>query len=38
VDNWYQWAVEHGFAAQYPLVYDTPTVDPLTTPAGSALK
>jgi photosynthetic reaction center M subunit len=28
VDNWYLWAVEHGFAAQYPMVYDTPAIDP----------
>jgi photosynthetic reaction center M subunit len=37
VDNWYQWAVEHGFAAQYPQVWDQPAVDPLTlTPAEGA--
>jgi photosynthetic reaction center M subunit len=28
VDNWYLWAVEHGFAANYPMVYDTPAIDP----------
>jgi photosynthetic reaction center M subunit len=28
VDNWYLWAVEHGFAADYPQVYDPIAVDP----------
>jgi photosynthetic reaction center M subunit len=26
VDNWYLWAVEHGFAPEYPA---TGTIDPL---------
>ena len=35
VDNWYLWAVEHGFAADYPQVYNPPAVDPLVG-AGAA--
>jgi photosynthetic reaction center M subunit len=29
VDNWYLWAVKHGFAASYPMVFP-PVVDPST--------
>lgn len=29
VDNWYLWAVKHGFAPQYPAVHP-PSVDPAT--------
>jgi photosynthetic reaction center M subunit len=36
VDNWYLWAVEHGFAAEYPTPWPGETVDPLMTPAGEA--
>ena len=28
VDNWYMWAVEHGFAAEYPYVYGAEPVNP----------
>jgi photosynthetic reaction center M subunit len=33
VDNWYLWAVDHGFATEYPA---TGVVDPATLPAGGA--
>ena len=37
VDNWYLWAVEHGFAAEYPTPWEGgATVDPAMTPAGEA--
>jgi len=28
VDNWYLWAVKHGVAPAYPLVWEQPTIDP----------
>jgi len=37
VDNWYMWAVEHHFAAEYPVVWDQPTPNPnLMEGAGDA--
>jgi photosynthetic reaction center M subunit len=36
VDNWYAWAVVHGFAADYPQVYDPVAVDPTLTGAMGA--
>jgi photosynthetic reaction center M subunit len=35
VDNWYLWAVEHGFAPPYPD-YWQPVPDPLLSPEGEA--
>lgn len=28
VDNWYLWAVKHGVAPAYPLIWEQPTIDP----------
>ena len=36
VDNWYLWAVEHGYAAEYPTPWTEQVVDPAMTPAGEA--
>jgi len=32
VDNWYLWAVKHGVAPMYPVVFDPVSVDPATLP------
>jgi photosynthetic reaction center M subunit len=34
VENWYEWAIKHSFAPQYPQVWPTPTVDPSTLPGA----
>jgi photosynthetic reaction center M subunit len=34
VDNWYLWAVEHGFAADYPATWPEPTLDPAAASGG----
>jgi photosynthetic reaction center M subunit len=39
VDNWYQWAVVHGFAADYPYVFEPTVVNPYAAPvAEGAMK
>ena len=34
VDNWYLWAVKHGVAPMYPVVFDPVSVDPATLPGA----
>jgi photosynthetic reaction center M subunit len=35
VDNWYMWAIEHGFAAEYPNVYGGATPNPYLMAPGA---
>ncbi len=38
VDNWYLWAVEHGFAADYPQIYDPVAVNPADPSYGAGVR